>query len=116
MTEKPPVKRQSRRPDPTTAVLAEVRAERKSLPDEDRPLGGGLRPDRARLHYRREADRWAEIAFARSLADHPGWDAELLAVLNAAIAAADSATARAGLIQVAALATAAVEQLAKEAA
>ncbi|MCY0923284.1 MULTISPECIES: hypothetical protein [Streptomyces] len=111
MTEKTAPKRTTRRPDPTTAVLGEIRAERKALPDEDRPLSGGLRPDRARLHYRREADRWAEIAFARSLADHSGWDAELLAVLNAAIAAADPAAARAGLIQVAALATAAVEHL-----
>lgn len=114
MTEKTTVKRQPRRLDPTAAVLAEVRAERKALPDEGRPLGGGLRPDRARLHYRREADRWAEIAFARSLADHPGWDAELLAALNTAIASADTVTARSGLIQVAALATAAVEQLDQE--
>ncbi|MFJ7202072.1 hypothetical protein ACIQWR_00845 [Streptomyces sp. NPDC098789] len=115
MTEKAPLKRATRKPDPTTTVLAEVRAARKALVDEGRPLGGGLRPERARLHYRREADRWAEIAFARSLADRPGLDAELLASLNTALATADSAAARAELIQVAALATAAIEQLDQEA-
>lgn len=104
-------KRPARKADPTTAVLAEVRAERKLLGDEARPLGGGLRPERARLHYRLEADRWAGIAVSRALANRPGWDAELLAVLNGAIATADSTAARAGLVQVAALATAAVEQL-----
>ncbi|MGI5530129.1 hypothetical protein ACQEVX_22900 [Streptomyces syringium] len=100
-----------RRKDPATAVLAEVKAERKLLGNEVRPLGGGLRPERARQYYRREADRWAEIAFARSLADKAGWDAELLAALNAALASADSDTARAGLLHVAALAVTAVEQL-----
>ncbi|MFE2104286.1 hypothetical protein ACFXAF_00170 [Kitasatospora sp. NPDC059463] len=104
-------KRRPARKDPTTAVLAEVRAERQLLGDDPRPLGGGLRPDRARLHHRREADRWADIAATRGLAGRPGWDAELLATLNAAIATADTAVARAGLVQVAALATAAVEQL-----
>ncbi|MEU1309136.1 hypothetical protein ABZ419_09600 [Streptomyces cinnamoneus] len=113
MTETKP---SGRRKDPATAVLAEVKAERKLLGSEARPLGGGLRPERARLHYRREADRWAEIAFARSLADKAGWDAELLAALHSAIASADPSTARAGLVHVAALAVTAVEQLDREAA
>ncbi|MFJ1932598.1 hypothetical protein ACIOGZ_07960 [Kitasatospora sp. NPDC088160] len=111
MTDTTTKRRPARKTDPTTAVLAEVRAERQLLDDEPRPLGGGLRPDRARLHHRREADRWADIAVTRGLAGRPGWDAELLATLNAAIATSDSVVARAGLVQVAALATAAVEQL-----
>ncbi|MEU2854113.1 hypothetical protein [Streptomyces syringium] len=105
-----------RRKDPTTAVLAEVKTERKLLGNETRPLGGGLRPERARLYYRREADRWAEIAFARSLADKAGWDAELLTALHSAIASADHSSARAGLVQVAALAVTAIEQIDQEAA
>ncbi|MEU5427590.1 hypothetical protein AB0H73_18575 [Streptomyces olivoreticuli] len=116
MTEPKPTTAPGRRKDPTAAVLAEVKAERKLVGDEARPLGGGLRPERARPYYRREADRWAEIAFARSLADKAGWDGELLAALNAALASADRDAARAGLVHVAALAVTAVEQLDRRAA
>ncbi|WKU46720.1 hypothetical protein Q3V23_23130 [Streptomyces sp. VNUA116] len=97
-----------RRKDPTTAVLAEVKAERKLL-DEDKPLGGGLRPERARLYYRREADRWADIATARALAGRGGWDGELLAATFAALAEPDAAAAKRGLVQAAALAVAAAQ-------
>ncbi|WP_372407171.1 hypothetical protein [Streptomyces luteireticuli] len=111
MTETATTKPSPRKANPTTAVLADVKIERKALGDEPRPLGGGLRPERARLHYNREADRWAEIATARALIDRAGWDAELLATLNRAIGAADPTVARAGLIEVAALAVAAAEQI-----
>ncbi|MEU5433799.1 hypothetical protein AB0G73_10520 [Streptomyces sp. NPDC020719] len=115
MTDTNTDKRPARRPVPTSAILSDVRSARKELGEETRPLGGGLRPERARLYYTREAERWANIASARALADHPGWDAELLAELNAAIGSNDVNTARAGLVQVAALAVAAVEQLDREA-
>ncbi|MEU7148506.1 hypothetical protein AB0B15_10775 [Streptomyces sp. NPDC045456] len=111
MTEAKTTKRPARRPDPMTTVIADVKAARKQLAERGMPLAGGQRPAKGRAHHRREAARWQAIERGRDLAETPGWDASLLAGLYEALAEAEPKTARAGLVRLAALAVAAVEDI-----
>ncbi|MEU0739282.1 hypothetical protein [Streptomyces sp. NPDC006134] len=103
-----------RKTNPATAILAEVKAERKAVEAEPIPLAGGQRPTKAKVHYQREANRWRSVETSRRLAERPGWDASLLAALYGALAEAEPKNARSGLVRLAALAVAAVEDIDRE--
>ncbi|MFB8020035.1 hypothetical protein ACFC36_15915 [Streptomyces rubiginosohelvolus] len=104
----------TRRPTPTTAILADVRAARKLIDDRLVPVGGGRHPHKGRDHHQREANRWRSVDISRDLDGVPGWDSTLLAGLFGALAERDPAHVRSGLVRLAALAVAAVESLDKE--
>ncbi|MEU7643379.1 hypothetical protein [Streptomyces huasconensis] len=108
-------KRPARRTDRTAAVVAEVRAARKTLGDEPMPLTGGQRPAKGRVHHQRESNRWRSIEMSRRLAATPGWDSTLLAATFGAFAEEEAQHVRGGLIRLAALAVAAVESIDQEA-
>ncbi|MFI9228959.1 hypothetical protein [Streptomyces rimosus] len=114
MTEAKTTKRPARRPDPMTSVIADVKAARKQLGERSMPLAGGQRPAKGRAHHRREATRWRAIERGRDLAGTPGWDASLLAGLYEALADVGPKSARTGLVRLAALAVAAVEDIDRE--
>ncbi|OII68259.1 hypothetical protein [Streptomyces sp. CC77] len=110
-TKRPP----TRKPDPATAILAEVKAARKAIADDPMPLAGGQRPAKGLIHHQGEANRWRSIEMSRRHAETPGWDASLLAALYGALAEAEPMNARAGLVRLAALTVAAVEDIDREA-
>ncbi|MEU6959569.1 hypothetical protein [Streptomyces chrestomyceticus] len=116
MTEAKTTKRPARRPDPTTTVIVDIKAARKQLGERGMPLAGGQRPTKGRAHHRREATRWQAIERGRDLAGTPGWDGSLLAGLYEALAETEQKSARAGLVRLAALAVAAVEDIDQAAA
>lgn len=114
MTEATP-KRTTRKADPSTAVLAEVRAARKAIGARHMPIAGGERPDKGRAHHRHQATRWKAIEHSRSVAETPGWDSALLASAFGAVAESNPEHIRSGLVRLAALAVGAVESLDREA-
>ncbi|MGZ2360707.1 hypothetical protein LRE75_29180 [Streptomyces sp. 372A] len=117
MTETPKTTKRpaGRKADPATAILAEVTAARKLVGAVSMPLTGGLRPVKGRAHHLREANRWRSIEQSRRLAETPGWDSSLLAALFGTVAEPTPEGARAGLVRLAALAVAAVEDIDREA-
>ncbi|NEA50476.1 hypothetical protein [Streptomyces sp. SID10815] len=116
MTETTTPKRQTRRTDPTTTVLAEVRTVRKELAASRLPVAGGERPEKGRSYHQRQSIRWGAIDQARTLAETPGWDSALLAAAYGALAEPDPERARPNLVRLAALAVAAVEDIGQEGA
>ncbi|MFG2147379.1 hypothetical protein ACGFRG_24810 [Streptomyces sp. NPDC048696] len=106
----------TKRPAPVTAILAEVRAARKSVEDRTVPVAGGHRPHKGRAHHLHEASRWRTISASRDLDGVPGWDSTLLAAAFGTLAEQRPEDARAGLVHLAALAVAAVESIDREAA
>ncbi|MFF7254768.1 hypothetical protein [Streptomyces microflavus] len=94
-----------------TAILAEVRGARKFIDNRHVPIAGGRHPNKGRDHHQREANRWRSNDIGRNLDGVPGWDSTLLAGLFGALAEAEEAHVRGGLVRVAALAVAAVESI-----
>ncbi|MER5632189.1 hypothetical protein [Streptomyces nitrosporeus] len=117
MTETPKMTKRpvGRKADPATAILAEVKAARKAVAYDRMPLAGGLVPVKGREHHLREARRWEGVEDARRLTDMPGWDSTLIPALYGALAEQDMQHARDGLVRLAALAVAAVEDIDREA-
>ncbi|GGU77376.1 hypothetical protein GCM10010211_49120 [Streptomyces albospinus] len=117
MTAPKTTKRPARKPDPVTAILANVKATHRSVADKRMPIGGGHNPAKARRYFAEEADRWAFIKMTRDKAELSGWDAELLEQLFHALAeTGHPETAKFHLEKVAAYAVAAIGQLDREAA
>ncbi|MFG2996277.1 hypothetical protein [Streptomyces sp. NPDC048340] len=110
MTEKTPARRQARKPDAITAVLAEVRAE-MAMVGEGTPLWGGQRPEKSPAFYRVRAADWFSIDLARCKADRPGWDSRILASAFRAFAQPDHGEVRKELLALAAAAVSAVQAL-----
>ncbi|MET9642486.1 hypothetical protein [Streptomyces syringium] len=108
-------KRPARRPDPATAVLAEVKAARKAYSGQSMPVAGGHNPLKGREHHEREANRWMAADTARKFDGVPGWDSAVLAQAYRTLAESEPEHIRAGLIRLAALAISAVESLDREA-
>ncbi|MGC4928100.1 hypothetical protein [Streptomyces sp. DT117] len=88
-----------------------MRAARKAVGSAAMPLIGGQRPVKGLAHHLREANRWRAVEQGRRLADVPGWDSALIPALYGALAEQDSQHARNGLVRLAALAVAAVEDI-----
>ncbi|MFJ9158663.1 hypothetical protein ACIRPS_17890 [Streptomyces griseoviridis] len=108
-------KRPTRKADPTTAVLAEVRTARKVLGTRHLPVAGGERPAKGRSYHQRQSNRWRAIEHSRTLAETSGWDSAVLAAAFGALAEPDPQHSRSGLVRLAAVAIAAVESLDQEA-
>jgi hypothetical protein len=116
VTEETTTKRKpGRKPDPLTAILAEVRAERKQQDEQwgeqNHPLVGGSDPELSRAHYEGRATAWKNANGFRAKWDNMGWDSILIEEVYEALAEEDEQKARAELIQVAAVALTVVEAI-----
>ncbi|MGM9381140.1 hypothetical protein [Streptomyces antibioticus] len=101
-TEKAAPKKSTRKPDPVTQLLNEVKAELKNVDDWDvKPIA----PGRAE-QYDRRASAWG-----RHYAQHGTLDGLLLSLGFEALAALNPAERRYSLVQLAAAALAAVDKL-----
>lgn len=116
MTTQPSRAKPGRKPDPLTPILAKIR----EAAHEQRGgvLRGGRNPDAARGHYRDRAVSWNRIADERrSDASYPqGRDADMLEWLYRALGAEDATETEFALVQLAAMATAAIADLDRGAA
>ncbi|AXQ65239.1 hypothetical protein KGG90_gp44 [Streptomyces phage Thestral] len=101
-TEKAAPKKTTRKPDPVTQLLNEVRAELKNVGDWDvKPIAAGRSEQ-----YDRRASAWG-----RHYAEHGTLDGLILSLGFEALAALNPAERRYSLVQLAAAALAAVEKL-----
>ncbi|MFI7315502.1 hypothetical protein [Streptomyces venezuelae] len=114
-TAKKTTKRPARKPDPATAVLAEVKVARKAYAGLSMPVAGGHNPPKGREHHEREANRWMAADTARKFDGVPGWDSALLAQAYRTLSEREPERVRSGLVRLAALAVSAVESLDREA-
>ncbi|MFI5861789.1 hypothetical protein [Streptomyces sp. NPDC051546] len=111
MTQTPVKKTPGRKADPLTAVLAEIRAGARATPDLPAHLVGGKYPERGVDNYRQRGADWAEINRARESRGRLGVDGLAVQVAFAAFGGRTPAEVREGLVQLASLAVAAIEQI-----
>ncbi|MFJ9827680.1 hypothetical protein ACIRSU_25450 [Streptomyces sp. NPDC101160] len=103
-----------RKADPLTVILAEVRAGARAIPDLPAHLVGGKYPDSAvNIYHQRGAD-WQEINRARKSQGRLGVDGLAVQVAFAAFGGRTPVEIREGLVRLASLAVAAIEQIDRE--
>ncbi|MGP3686267.1 hypothetical protein ACTVZO_16430 [Streptomyces sp. IBSNAI002] len=114
MTQTAMKKPTGRKPDPLTAILAEVRAAARATPDLPSHLVGGKYPERGTDAYRRRGEEWAIINADRGEVGVLGMDGLAIEVAFAAFGGRTPEEIRGGLVRLASLAVAAVEQIDRE--
>ncbi|AKY03796.1 hypothetical protein SEA_VERSE_41 [Streptomyces phage Verse] len=102
--------KKTRRPNPLTAILNEVK---EAVKDQDAPLPlwGGKNPDAGRNYFADQESRWNAINAERAEAGTLGADGLLLEDVFGAISQTDKSEVRLALVLLAAQAVAAVAQL-----
>ncbi|KOG26835.1 hypothetical protein [Streptomyces viridochromogenes] len=106
-----PRKAPARKTDPFSAVLAEVGAEAREVGDLPSALVGGHLPSRGAEIYRRRAEDWDSINEARQDAGTFGVDGLAVQVAFSAFGGRTVEDIRKGLVRLASLTVAAVEQI-----
>ncbi|MGW0705063.1 hypothetical protein ACWD4G_03645 [Streptomyces sp. NPDC002643] len=109
-----PRKAPARKPDPFAAVLAEVGAAARKVGDLPSALVGGHLPSRGAESYRKRAEDWDAINEARQDAGTYGVDGLAVQVAFSAFGGRTAEDIREGLVRLASLALAAVEQIDRE--
>ncbi|WJN63372.1 hypothetical protein [Streptomyces phage phiScoe55] len=105
-------KRQTRKPDPLTGIVNEIK---KAVTEQDAPLPlwGGKNPEAGRSYFADQESRWNAINAERAEHGTLGADGLLLEDVFGAISQSDTEEVRLALILLAAQAVAAVAQLDK---
>ncbi|WP_217129350.1 hypothetical protein [Streptomyces sp. AC558_RSS880] len=106
-----PRKAPARKADPFAAVLAEVGTAARKVGDLPSALVGGHLPSRGAESYRRRAEDWDAINEARQDAGTFGVDGLAVQVAFSAFGGRTVEEIREGLVRLASLALAAVEQI-----
>ncbi|MFF4244281.1 hypothetical protein ACFYY2_07375 [Streptomyces sp. NPDC001822] len=109
------VKRPARAADPLASVVAEVQSAARQVGDLPSALVGGHLPSRASERYRTRADDWDAINEARAQEGNLGADGLAVRAAFAAFGGRTPEEIRGGLVRLASLAVAAVEQIDREA-
>ncbi|WP_327431397.1 hypothetical protein [Streptomyces sp. NBC_01236] len=110
-----PRKAPARKADAFAAVLAEVGAAARKVGDLPSALVGGHLPSRGAETYRRRAEDWDSINEARQDAGTFGVDGLAVQIAFSAFGGRTVEDIREGLVRLASLALAAVEQIDREA-
>lgn len=109
MTEATETKKTTRKPNPLTAILNEVKA--KADDARDLPFLGGRSAEQGQNYHAEQELRWSSVNRHRASIDKLGADGLLIEDAHAAGAATTNADRREALILLAAQAVAAVAQL-----
>ncbi|WJN62663.1 hypothetical protein [Streptomyces phage phiScoe10] len=103
-------KRQTRKPDPTTGIMNEIK---KAVKEQDAPLPlwGGKNPEAGRNYFADQESRWNAINAERAEAGTLGTDGLLLEDVFGAISQSDKGEVRLALVLLAAQAVSAIAEL-----
>ncbi|QPB09952.1 hypothetical protein CPT_Sitrop_037 [Streptomyces phage Sitrop] len=110
MTEATETKKTTRKANPLTAILNEVKEAVKEQ-DAPLPLWGGRKPDAGRDYFAEQESRWSAINNQRMAEGTLGADGLLLEDVFGAVSQSDKVEVRLALVLLAAQAVAAVAQL-----
>lgn len=116
MTDAPKTtKRNTRKPDPMTAILNEIKAERKAQADEwgkqDLPFTGGSDLDKGRAYFHYVTGFWKAVNEQRKARGTLGFDGLLIETANRLVAEEDAVKRRAWLVHLGALLVDEVERM-----